>query len=108
MLKGINSEKVEEGLTEYPIPRAAEDEILIEKTPSYSLGSGERLLKEAKAMKSKMPDVKLLVNICDPAKRAFSHIKHHATVSNQSIQFLILFNFFSFSNSPIYGYILVN
>ena len=85
MLKGINSEKVEEGLTEYPIPRAAEDEILIEKTPSYSLGSGERLLKQAKAMKSKMPDVKLLVNICDPAKRAFSHIKHHATVSTWSI-----------------------
>ena len=77
------------------IPRAADDEILIEKTPSYtlgrlsysnsyssySLGSREKLLEQAKAMKSKMPDVKLLVNICDPAKRAFSHIKHHTTVS---------------------------
>ena len=77
----INSDKIAGGLAEYPIPRAAEDEILIEKTPHYSLGSREKLLERAKAMKSKMPDVKLLVNICDPAKRAFSHIKHHATVS---------------------------
>ena len=69
------------GLAEYAIPRAAKDEILIEKTPRLTFGSQEELIRRAKAMKSKMPNVKLLVHLCDPATRAFSWIKQLATVA---------------------------
>ena len=68
------------GLVDYAIPRAALDEILIEKTPDYTLGSEEVLLRRAYAMKDKMPAVKLIVLLCDPANRAFSHIRHQANV----------------------------
>ena len=37
------------GLSEYAIPKAAQDEVLIEKTPDYTLGSREELLQRAKA-----------------------------------------------------------
>ena len=68
------------GLSEYAIPKAGDDEVLIEKTPDYTLGSYNTLKYRAQQMKAKMPNVKLLVFICDPAKRAYSHIKHQTNV----------------------------
>jgi len=67
-------------LKEYQIPTAAKDEILIEKTPDYTLGSQTTLKNRANSIKEKMPNAKLLVLLCDPATRAFSHIRHQANV----------------------------
>lgn len=69
------------GLKEYTVPMAASDEILIEKTPDYTLGSQSVLKARAQHMKNQMPEVKLLVLLCDPATRAFSHIRHQSNVS---------------------------
>ena len=70
-----NPKKVEQGLVEYPIPEAADDEILIEKTPDYSLGGYQTLRHRAELIKKNVPKAKLIVYLCDPALRAFSHIK---------------------------------
>ena len=64
------------GLRAYALPSASADEILIEKTPDYSKGSGTYLLHMAEQIKQNIPNVKLIVMLCDPATRAFSHIKH--------------------------------
>ena len=67
--------KMESGLSEYPLPEAAVDEILIEKTPDYSLGGAATLKYRAEQIQKHIPNVKLIVYLCDPAQRAFSHIK---------------------------------
>ena len=69
------------GLQEYAIPEAAPDEILVEKTPDYSLGSSRVLFERATNMKKRIPNLKLFVLLCDPAERAYSHIKHSLSVS---------------------------
>ena len=70
-----STKAIEGGLVEYAIPKASTDEILIEKTPDYSLGGYQVLSNRATAIKKSIPNVKLLVFICDPALRAYSHIK---------------------------------
>ena len=67
--------KMKSGLTEYPLPEAAFNEILIEKTPDYTLGEATTLKYRAEKIKKHIPNVKLIVFLCDPAQRAFSHIK---------------------------------
>ena len=66
------------------LPRAAENEILMETSPQYSLLSKkfaatkskkemmEKRIAEAKAMKIVNPKIKVIVLLCDPMKRAFS------------------------------------
>ena len=64
----------------YLIPKATEDEFLIEKTPMYSQqivsendrGSSKRIAKD---MKKLMPNVKLFMFVTDPVDRIYSHIK---------------------------------
>ena len=59
----------------YPVPEAAFDEILIEKTPDYSGGGQSALKDRAEFMKKTMgEDTKIIVFLCDPALRANSHI----------------------------------
>ena len=55
---------------------AADDEFLIEKSPPYSLGENEVLVKRAKRMKKMNPDLKVFIIICDPISRIYSHITH--------------------------------
>ena len=57
------------------VPLAADDEILIEKSPQYSGGgSTEVRIKRAKAMKALNPEVKIIGIACDPVKRAYSQL----------------------------------
>ena len=57
------------------VPLAADDEILIEKSPQYSGGgSTEVRLNRAKAMKALNPNVKIIGIACDPVKRAYSQL----------------------------------
>ena len=68
-------DRVQAGLPQYAIPKAALDEILIEKTPDYLYGRANVL--EARALDMKMsgnPNMKLIVFLCDPVERAFSHL----------------------------------
>ena len=51
---------------------------MIEKTPDYVFGDQTVLKTRAQKMKEKMPNLKLIVLLCDPAKRSFSQIKHQA------------------------------
>ena len=80
MRYNIISGRAVSGLKAYAIPAAASDEILIEKTPDYSLGTATTLRLRAQMMQKSMPNVKLIVLLCDPASRAFSHIKHQTKV----------------------------
>ena len=89
------------GLSEYAIPEAALDEILIEKTPEYLTGSQYTLWERigitelimflgfkgqsapvcrAKWIKQRIPHVRFLVALCDPTDRAYSHIRHFIQV----------------------------
>ena len=64
-------------LSDYAIPMASEDEILIEKTP-HIINRGYDLLKyRAELMKKTIEGVKVLVMLCDPIKRFISMEKHH-------------------------------
>ena len=64
-------------LSDYAIPMASPDEILIEKTP-HIMNRGYDLLKyRAELMKKTIKGVKLLVMLCDPVKRFISMEKHH-------------------------------
>lgn len=74
-------ERISSGLSEYAIPEASIDEILIEKTPDYVLGNYVTLKFMADEMKTTISNLKLIVVLCDPALRAFSHIKMQATVT---------------------------
>ena len=62
-------------LESYNIPKATLDEVLIEKSPTYVKGGDSALYKKARLMKQKIPDLKILVFLCDPIKRLYSHIK---------------------------------
>ena len=73
------------GIQEYAIPLVAEDEILIEKTAEYTRGNMSVLMERAMAMKLKIPNLKLIVILCDPVKRIFSQISHHGKVSQQKL-----------------------
>jgi len=70
--------RIDIGLEGYALPLAAEDEILIEKTPDYTLGTRQTIHQRAQMMKQQMPNAKLIVMLCDPAERAFSHVKHQS------------------------------
>ena len=63
----------------YLIPKATEDEFLIEKTPTYSQQFGRWEKENAKhiafQMKGLMPKVKLFMFVTDPVDRIYSHIK---------------------------------
>ena len=64
-------------LSDYAIPMASQDEILIEKTP-HIMNRGYDLLKyRAELIKKTIKGVKLLVMLCDPVKRFISMEKHH-------------------------------
>ena len=58
------------------IPKATQDEILIEKSPIYSqsLNQGD-LKKLATVMKRRNEKLKIFAIIIDPVKRLYSHIK---------------------------------
>merc|ERR1711937_192350 len=53
-------------LNMYNIPKAAENEILIEKSPPYMQGGAEALRRKAENMKKAIPDLKILAFVCDP------------------------------------------
>ena len=74
--KWIDHEDCHPVFENYEIPLAAEDEILIEKTPEIVNGNYSQLLGRSKCMKKTNPKVKILVMICDPTKRYISHTKH--------------------------------
>ena len=65
-------------LKNYALPKVTDDEILIEKTPDIIHGDFIRIQSRARLMHSLIPNVKLLVFICDPVKRLFSNIVHHS------------------------------
>ena len=65
-------------LKNYAVPDVADDEILIEKTPDIVHGDINSITGKAINMKEIVPNVKLLVFICDPVKRLFSNIVHHS------------------------------
>ena len=64
----------------YAIPEAAPDEILVEKSPDYTLGSPNTLWGRAKVMRERIPHLKMFVSLCDPAERVYSNIKHFLAV----------------------------
>ena len=57
------------------VPLAADDELLIEKSPQYAGGSEDIRRLRAKAMKIINPNLKLLAVVCDPIRRAFSQLR---------------------------------
>ena len=57
------------------MPKAREDEILLEKTPGYMNGEANKLRERFKLMKELSPGVKILVLLCDPMHRLWSHLK---------------------------------
>ncbi|CAG5113511.1 Oidioi.mRNA.OKI2018_I69.chr2.g7615.t1.cds [Oikopleura dioica] len=57
------------------LPRAADDELLIEKSPQYAGGKDYIRKKRALAMKIINPNVKLVAIVCDPVKRAYSQLR---------------------------------
>ena len=65
-----------QGLAGYALPYAAENEILIEKTPHYTFGSNRKLSEIASRIKnSKIENPKLIIFLCDPTKRYLSSVK---------------------------------
>ena len=62
-------------LSQYRIPSAYDEEILIEKSPLYMRGELKDLENRAKNMKITIPDLKFLVFLCNPVKRILSWIK---------------------------------
>jgi len=60
------------------LPRAADDELLIEKSPQYAGGKDYIRKKRALAMKIINPNVKLVAIVCDPVKRAYSQLRMKA------------------------------
>jgi|ERR1712130_507877 len=56
------------------VPLAADDELLIEKSPQYAGGSEDIRRLRARAMKIINPNLKLLAVVCDPIRRAFSQL----------------------------------
>ena len=64
-------------LSDYAIPMASQDEILIEKTPHIMNRSYNLLKYRAKLIKKTIKGVKLLVMLCDPVKRFISLEKHY-------------------------------
>ena len=63
-------------LSAYALPMASLDEILIVKTPHIVNRGYEKLKYRAEVMKKTIPDVKILVMLCDPIKRFISWEKH--------------------------------
>ena len=66
----------QKSLKSYALPLASDEEILIEKTPNYMKGNLKTLTNRAQFMKKIIPNLKILVILCDPAKRYISHQKH--------------------------------
>ena len=62
-------------LSQYKIPSAYDEEILIEKSPKYMRGRLKDLENRAKNMKITIPNLKFLVFLCNPVKRILSWIK---------------------------------
>ena len=62
-------------LSQYKIPLAYDEEILIEKSPLYTRGGLKELENRAKNMKKTIPNLKILVFVCHPVKRLLSWIK---------------------------------
>ncbi|CBY40262.1 unnamed protein product, partial [Oikopleura dioica] len=60
------------------LPHAADDELLIEKSPQYAGGKDYIRKKRALAMKIINPNVKLVAIVCDPVKRAYSQLRMKA------------------------------
>ena len=58
------------------LPKAAENEFLIEKSPPYSIGENDELERRAKLMKKANPNLKVFLILCDPVIRIYSHIEH--------------------------------
>ena len=58
------------------LPSAADDELLIEKSPQYAGGKDYIRKKRALAMKIINPNVKLVAIVCDPVKRAYSQLRY--------------------------------
>ena len=56
----FNSNRWRKGINSYAIPFAAEDEILIEKTPNYSKGNKDELESRARIIKNTIPNGKIL------------------------------------------------
>lgn len=56
-------------LDRYEIPKAAIDEILIEKSPEYLSGTNANFRHRANRMLFLNPDLKILIFVCDPVKR---------------------------------------
>ncbi|CAG5078247.1 Oidioi.mRNA.OKI2018_I69.PAR.g8940.t1.cds [Oikopleura dioica] len=67
----------EQALAAYNLPKAHESEILVEKSPGYMNGKTDKMLKRYEAMKYFSPRVKILVLLCDPMHRLWSHLKMH-------------------------------
>ena len=59
----------------YNIPKAYDDEILMEKSPEYMEGRLGDLENRANNMKRTLPNLKFLVFLCHPVERILSWIK---------------------------------
>lgn len=80
--------KEQRRLETYKIPLSPPGNILVEKSPGYMNGDIAVLSARAKMMKEDNPNVKIIIFLCDPVKRVYSHVrqimaqKHIATKKN--------------------------
>ena len=73
--EGLNDPKPT--LSEYAVPMASSDEVLIEKTPHIINRGYKKLKYRAQMINKTIKGVKVLVMLCDPVKRFISLEKHH-------------------------------
>ncbi|CBY14729.1 unnamed protein product [Oikopleura dioica] len=66
---------VKNALSLYNLPKARKSEVLLEKTPAYMNGKATNLKDRFQLMEEFSPGVKILVLLCDPLHRLWSHMK---------------------------------
>lgn len=67
--------KEQRRLETYKIPLSPPGNILVEKSPGYMNGDIAVLSARAKMMKEDNPNVKIIIFLCDPVKRVYSHVR---------------------------------